>query len=170
MVHRSIFLQIIQDPKMTVTIAWNPLGFHLLDAVPKGDTYHAEYCRVDILIELLPLARRLMGGDSLFMLTTQDPTPPENAKPSAKKIGSASPCTHCTHLISHHPTSFSLDISNSVCRESLFHRVKNYLQQFKKSSGPSRDQPWRTCFDTGWRDSNGFLRTIVTTGHTLNTG
>jgi hypothetical protein len=24
----------IQDPKMMVTIAWNPLGFHLLDALP----------------------------------------------------------------------------------------------------------------------------------------
>jgi hypothetical protein len=46
------------------------------------------------------------------MLTTQDPTPPENAKLFAKKIGSASPYTHRTHLISHHPISFSSDISN----------------------------------------------------------
>jgi hypothetical protein len=27
----------IQDPKMMVTIAWNPLRFHLLDALPKGN-------------------------------------------------------------------------------------------------------------------------------------
>jgi hypothetical protein len=71
-------------------------------------------------------------------------------------------------LISHDPTSFSSDISNIVCRESLFHHVKNYLQQFMKSSGPSRDQPWKTCFDTGWRGPNGFLRTVLTTIHTLN--
>jgi hypothetical protein len=72
--------------------------------------------------------RSLMGGDSLFMLTTQDSTPPENAEPFAKKIGSVSPYTHRTHLISHHPTSFSSGISTIVCRGSLFHHVKNYLQ------------------------------------------
>jgi hypothetical protein len=84
-------------------------------------------------------ARRLMGGDWLFMLTTQDPTPPENAEPFAKKIGSASPYPHCTHLISHYATSFSLDILTIVCRESLFHHVKNYLRQFMKASVPFRD-------------------------------
>jgi hypothetical protein len=34
----------IQDPKMIVTNAWNPLGFHLLDAFPKGNAFNAEYC------------------------------------------------------------------------------------------------------------------------------
>jgi hypothetical protein len=66
-----------------------------------------------------------MGGDSLFTLTMQDFTPPENAKRFAKKIGSASPYTHRAHLIWHRPTSFSSDIPNNVCRESLFHHVKN---------------------------------------------
>jgi hypothetical protein len=55
------------------------------------------------------------------MLTTRDSILPENAELFAKKIGSASPHTHLTHLISHHLTSFSSDISNIVCRESLFH-------------------------------------------------
>jgi hypothetical protein len=40
---------IIQDPKMMVTIAWNPLGFRLLDALPKGNTFNTEYYRVNIL-------------------------------------------------------------------------------------------------------------------------
>jgi hypothetical protein len=65
-----------------------------------------------------------MGGDSLFMLITQDPTPPENAELSAKKIGSASPHTHGTHLVSHHPTSFSSNISNLICSESFFQYLK----------------------------------------------
>jgi hypothetical protein len=80
-----------------------------------------------------------MGGDSLFMLTKQDPTPPENAELFVKKIGSASPYTHRVHLISRHPTSFSSDISNFVCEKSLFHHMKNYLQQYMKSSRPFRD-------------------------------
>jgi histone-lysine N-methyltransferase SETMAR len=46
---------IIQDPKMMVTIAWNPPEFHLLDALPKGNTFNAEYYRVNLLTELLPL-------------------------------------------------------------------------------------------------------------------
>jgi hypothetical protein len=104
------------------------------------------------------------------MLTTQYPTPPENVECFAKTISSASLCTHRTHLSSHHPTSFSSDRSNIVCRESLFHHVKNYLQQFMKSSALSPDQPWKTCFGTGWRDSNGFLRTMVTAFYKLNTG
>jgi hypothetical protein len=68
------------------------------------------------------------------MLTTQDPTLPENAELFAKKIGPASPYTNRTHLTSHHSTFFSSDISNSICRESLFHHVMNSLQQFMKSS------------------------------------
>jgi hypothetical protein len=62
------------------------------------------------------------------MLTTQDLTLPENAEAFAKKIGSVSPYAHGTHLISHHPTSFSSDISNIICRELLLHHVNNYLQ------------------------------------------
>jgi hypothetical protein len=56
---------VIQDSKKIVIIAWNPLGFHLLDTLPKGSTFNAEYYRVNILTELLLLRshvheRRLM--------------------------------------------------------------------------------------------------------------
>jgi hypothetical protein len=77
----------------------------------------------------------LTGGDQLFILTTQDLIAPENVQLFVKKIGSSSPHTHRTHLISHHLTSFSSDISNIVCRELLFHHVKSYLQQFMQLSG-----------------------------------
>jgi hypothetical protein len=60
-----------------------------------------------------------MGEDLLFMLTMQDPTAAENAGLFAKKIGSASPHTNRTHLILHHLTSFSSEISNIVCKELL---------------------------------------------------
>jgi hypothetical protein len=120
-----------------MTIAWNPLGFHLLDALPKAYTFNAEYYPVNILTELSRSAHRLMGGESLFILTTQDSAPPDNAELFAKKIGSPSPYTYRTQLISHHPTSFSSEISDTVYRKSLSHHVKNYLQQFMKSSGHS---------------------------------
>jgi hypothetical protein len=86
-------------------------------------------------------ARRLMGVDSLFTLTTQGPTWPEKAELFAKKIGSASPYTHRAYLILRHPSSVSSGISNILCRETFFHHMKNYMQQFMKLSGPSSGQP-----------------------------
>jgi transposase len=46
---------------MMVTIAWNPLGFRLLDALPQGNTFNAEYYRVTILRELPPLHPQVDG-------------------------------------------------------------------------------------------------------------
>jgi hypothetical protein len=40
---------------MMVTIAWNPLEFHLLNTLPKGNMFNAEYYRVDTLTDFLPL-------------------------------------------------------------------------------------------------------------------
>jgi hypothetical protein len=33
----------IQDPKVMVKIAWNPLRFPLLKSLPKGRTFNADY-------------------------------------------------------------------------------------------------------------------------------
>jgi hypothetical protein len=51
----------IQDPQTMVTIAWSPLGFHLFDALPKGNTSNAEYYRINILAELLPRRTHVDG-------------------------------------------------------------------------------------------------------------
>jgi hypothetical protein len=44
-----------------VNIAWNQLGFHLLDALPKDNTFNAEYDRVNLFTELLPLGPQVNG-------------------------------------------------------------------------------------------------------------
>jgi histone-lysine N-methyltransferase SETMAR len=46
---------------MMATIAWNPLGFHLLDALRKGNTFNAEHDCVNILTKLLPLCSQVDG-------------------------------------------------------------------------------------------------------------
>jgi histone-lysine N-methyltransferase SETMAR len=46
---------------MMVTIAWNPLGFHLPDALPKSNTFQVEYWRVNISTELLSLRQEVDG-------------------------------------------------------------------------------------------------------------
>jgi hypothetical protein len=118
-----------------VTIAWNPLGFHLLGALPKGNTFNTEYYHVNILTELLPLCLQVDGRRLIIYADNVKPHTARKYRVFGKKIGCTSPYTNHTHLISHHRTSFSSKISNIVCRESLFHHVKNYLQQFMKSSG-----------------------------------
>jgi hypothetical protein len=40
----------IQDKKMIVTIAWNPLKFHLIESLPRAEYYHD-----NILAALIPL-------------------------------------------------------------------------------------------------------------------
>jgi transposase len=42
----------IQDRKIMVTIAWNPLRFPLIVALPKGRTFNAEYYRDNIVAAL----------------------------------------------------------------------------------------------------------------------
>jgi hypothetical protein len=42
----------IQNRKIMVTIAWNPLGFPLIVARTKGRTFNAEYYRDNILAAL----------------------------------------------------------------------------------------------------------------------
>jgi hypothetical protein len=51
----------LQDPKMMVTIAWNPLKFRLLDELPKDNTFNAEDRRVAILTGFLPLRPQVDG-------------------------------------------------------------------------------------------------------------
>jgi hypothetical protein len=106
----------IQGPKVIVTIAWNPLGFHLLDAIPKGNTPNAEYYRVNLLKELLPLRSQADGRIRVVHAGNARPDTARKYRDFAKKIGSAWQYTHRTQLISHHPSSFFSDISSIVCR------------------------------------------------------
>jgi hypothetical protein len=45
-----------------VTIAWNPLGFHLLEALPKGRIFNLESYRDNFLTALIQLLREPGGG------------------------------------------------------------------------------------------------------------
>jgi hypothetical protein len=47
----------IQDRKIMVAITWNPWGFPLIMALPKGRIFNAEYYRDDILAALTQLQR-----------------------------------------------------------------------------------------------------------------
>jgi hypothetical protein len=59
----------IQDNKIMVTTAWNPLGFHLVEALAKGGRFNAEYCRAMSSGNESGSAQRLARDTSLFMQT-----------------------------------------------------------------------------------------------------
>jgi hypothetical protein len=36
----------VQSPKFMLTVVWNPIGFHVLKALPKGRKFNAQYCYI----------------------------------------------------------------------------------------------------------------------------
>jgi hypothetical protein len=61
-----------------------------------------------------------------------------------------------------------LDMLRTACMESSFNNGKNCSQEFGRYWMRSRSRLWSVSSSTGWRDSNGFLRTIVIIIHKLN--
>jgi hypothetical protein len=82
----EIVKHMIRDRKMMVTIVWNPQGFHLVDALPKGQKFNANYY-IDIILQPL-LESRSTGRSqvSSFMRTMRDLTPFEKLSKFAGKI------------------------------------------------------------------------------------
>jgi transposase len=108
-----------------VTIACNPLGFHLLDALPKGNTFNTEYCRINILTELLPL-RPQVDGRRL-------PIHADNAKLHTARKCQSFYQENRLHLAMHSPYSPDLAASDFF----LFGHVKHCLQGI---AFPSREE------------------------------
>jgi transposase len=106
----------IQDPKTMVTIAWKGLGFHLLDAIPKGNTLNAEYYRVNVLTELLPLRPQVDGRR--FVTYT------DNARPHPARKCRAFCEENRLRLAVYPPCSPDLAPSDSF----LFRHIKHCLQ------------------------------------------
>jgi histone-lysine N-methyltransferase SETMAR len=52
----------IQSKPLLVMIAWNPRGFHLMNALPNGMTFNSSHCINEILALLLDWYRTQFGG------------------------------------------------------------------------------------------------------------
>jgi hypothetical protein len=101
---------------MMVTIVWNPLGFHLLDTLPKGNTFDAEYDRVDILAEPLPFRSKVDGRRLVAHV--------DNARPHTGRKCRAFCEENRFRLAVHPPNSSDLAPSDF----SLFGHIKYCLQ------------------------------------------
>jgi hypothetical protein len=51
--------QTVQSPKFILRIVWNPIGFHVLKAVPNGRKFNAQYY---IIIQMIPWSQSQIGG------------------------------------------------------------------------------------------------------------
>jgi predicted N-acyltransferase len=116
----------IEDRKIMVTIAWNPVGFHLVEILPKGRIVNAEYYPDNILTELIPLLPA--RGQRQCVIHAHNVTPAllKNAESFGQKMGSDSLHVHPIHRISHYWILSSSHMSRTACRELSFNDMTNY--------------------------------------------
>jgi hypothetical protein len=76
---------------MMPMFGWNPLGFHILDALSKSRTFNVECYRNNILRALFPLRPNVDGGNSLLIETMHSGTESKPAELSEMKMGCGSP-------------------------------------------------------------------------------
>jgi hypothetical protein len=140
----------IHDKKIGVTIAWNPLGFQLVDALPRGRGFNAEHYRDNILTELIRF--RPEAGERYFVIHA------DNARPhTAQKCRTFVPKSDCgpphirpTRPIWPHQISSSSVMFSIASKESDFPHVRNYLRNlWGAGRDPARD------FSTRFRALDG---------------
>jgi transposase len=101
---------------MMMTIAWNPLGFQILDALLKDNTLNADYYRANILTDLLPLHPQINGRRSVLQA--------DNARPHTAQKCRIFCEENRLRLAVYPPCSPDLAPSDFF----LFQHIKHYLQ------------------------------------------
>jgi hypothetical protein len=70
----------IASKKMMITIVWNPSGFHVIRALPKGAKFNADYYMSEILTPLLQWRSRQVGATDRKLIVHADNARPHTAK------------------------------------------------------------------------------------------
>jgi hypothetical protein len=111
------------------TVTWNPLGFPLIVALPKGRTFNVEYYRDNILVAQTQLQSE---DDGEKLIVHADNAIAQNAELFTKKIDCGSFPIHPNQLILHLPTSFCSVMSKNISKEWYFHHTRNDSTQLVK--------------------------------------
>jgi hypothetical protein len=77
----------VQSPKFMLTVVWNPIGFHVLKALPKGRKFNAQYYINDILVAISDWRRQTGGTQSNKLWVHFDNARSHTAKMSRDYIG-----------------------------------------------------------------------------------
>jgi histone-lysine N-methyltransferase SETMAR len=106
----------IGDRKMMVTIVWNPQGFHLVDALPKGQKFNANYY-IDRILQ--PFLENRSTGRGPGLIIHADNARPHTARKTFKCCRE-----NCLEMASHPPYSPDLTPSDFF----LFGHIKHFLE------------------------------------------
>jgi hypothetical protein len=107
----------IQDRKIMVTIAWNPMGFPLIVALPKGRTFNAEYYRDNILAALTQFRPENNGRKLAVNADNAKAHTAQKCRTFCERNGLWLAPIDPTQLISNHPTSFYSVMSKNISKE-----------------------------------------------------
>jgi histone-lysine N-methyltransferase SETMAR len=77
----------VQSPKFTLTVVWNPIGFHVLKTLPKGRKFNAQYYTDDILVAISYLRRQTGETRRNMLWVHSDNTRPYTTKMLKDYIG-----------------------------------------------------------------------------------
>jgi histone-lysine N-methyltransferase SETMAR len=77
----------VQSPKFMLTVVWNPIGFHVLKALPKRRKFNAQYHTNDILIVISDWRQQTGGTRPNKLWVHSDKAQPHIAKMSRHYIG-----------------------------------------------------------------------------------
>jgi hypothetical protein len=77
----------VQSPKFMLTVVWNPIGFYVLKALPKGGKFNAQYYTTDILVAISDWRRQTGGTRPTKLWVHSDNVQPHTAKMSRDYIG-----------------------------------------------------------------------------------
>jgi histone-lysine N-methyltransferase SETMAR len=70
----------ISSAKLSVTIAWNPNGFHVIEVLPKGQKFSTDYCCSSVLAKLSKIATQFRNETRRKLISHADHAPPHTAK------------------------------------------------------------------------------------------
>jgi hypothetical protein len=76
----------VQSPTLMLTIVWNPSGFHIVKALPKGGKFSAQYYRNNILLVVSDWRRLARERSPNKLWAHADNGRPDNAKVSTDFI------------------------------------------------------------------------------------
>jgi hypothetical protein len=77
----------VQSPKFMLMVVWNPIGFHILKALPKGRKFDAQYYTNDILVAISDWRRQTGGTQSNKLWMHSENAWPHTAKMPRDYIG-----------------------------------------------------------------------------------
>jgi hypothetical protein len=107
----------IEDSEMIVTLAWNQLGFHLVEALAKGRIFHAQYYRDNTVTALIKLFPARGGRGFVIHAYNTRRRLLKNVRPFVQKMRCDSLHIRPIHRISDRRISSSSDMSRNACRE-----------------------------------------------------